>query len=517
MDERLNTSQLLRKDMRFVTLSLGVLCTIGLFSALTRDADRRSRHSLEQTHQSTLRLIARDVDDLRQQLIRATTDQAAANLYQTLLFRRDLGGTIGVQDSRMSAPPIPIQNAGSSVFRASLPSGTSVFTEVLADGFDSLDRTAVNAPKDAATLNSRIENTNLTLVSKLSLHEGRELAYWLTGGSAGLWLLLTLAAHRLERARRRRILEAQEWMKAAMVDFRFGRLPAPATPALLASPEGALLDQLSSTLNQDMPYYVGVANRMIDNNTRLGSWAMFQARLNTLLVDLRPQERFVLGKIHFSKNTSTKEVVAGMAQELGLTGEYIQCMFSDNTLAFAFRTEGQENLLYGVFSPLRYLVDSNLLLPGNFEATIFVLNHQSHYVSSDALVEKLQLNHAPAFASRNPAIPATLAPHLILHEGLPAPKVTVFSLIQLLYLDGHMLQTGIAEATRRTPVASSGAGAQAALPPKRSEPAPVTVSEEAAEELEFEEAPKPRKRRKRRKSLGRMPDLPPPPASETWN
>ena len=511
MDERLTTSQLLRKDMRFVTLSLGVLCTFGLYSALVRDADRRSTHALEQAHLSTLRLISRDVDDLRQQLVRATNDEAAASNYQTLLFRRDLGGTIGVQDSRMSGPPIPIQNAGSSVFRASLPTDGRIFVEVLSDGYDSLDRTANEVPKDSALAQSaRIENTNLTLVAKASLHDGRQLAYWLTGASAGLWLLLTFAAHRLERARRRRLLAAQEWVKAAMVDFRFGRLPAPAEPALLASPEGMLLDQLSATLNQDMPYYVGVANRMIDNNTRLGSWAMFQARLNTLLVDLSPQERFVIGKIHFSEGTSTKEVVAGMAQELGLTGEYIQCMFSDTTLAFAFRTEGQENLLYGVFSPLRYLVDSNLLLPGNFEATIFVLNHQSHYVSSDALVEKLQLNHTPAFASRNPAIPATLAPHLILHEGLPAPKVTVFSLIQLLYLDGHMLQTGIAEATRRP-------GATPALPPKRSEPAPVTVSEETAEELEFEEAPKPRKRRKRRKSLGRMPDLPPPPENETWN
>ncbi|RZA08847.1 MAG: hypothetical protein EOP11_03610 [Proteobacteria bacterium] len=517
MDVNVSKSLLRRQDVRSVTAGLGVFVTLSLFVALTREADHQSAYTLEQTHQATLRLLSRDIDDLRQQLVRAaglvaTGTTGAEEPYQTLLFRRDSKGTIGVQDGRMISASVPIENAGTSLFRASLPSHSKVYAEILADSSDPLDRTPIETPTTSLiTASSRIDGTNLTLSSKLSLLSARSLANWLVGGSGIFWMLLTYAAHRWETARRRRLLQAQAWMENAMVDFRFGRLPMPAENLLLDTPEGALVGQLSETLSNDMPYFVGISNRMIDTTTRLGSWDMFQTKFNTLLMDLSHDERFVIGKLHFAAGTSTKQVVSGMAQELALTGEYIQCMYSDTTLVFAFRTEGPDNLLYGVFSPLRHLVDTNVLKPGQFEATLFVLNNRSSYQSSQALLDKLSPNHSPAFASRNPAIPATLAPHLILQEGMPTPKITIFSLIQLLYLDGHMLNAGksvsphLALADQRQ--------AQALLAEENSE---EMADEPATVEITTDASPK-RRGRKPRKTLGRTPTLPPLPAPENWN
>lgn len=509
MDENVSKSLLKRQDVRSVTAGLGVIVTLGLYVALTREADHSSAYTLTQTHQATLRLLTRDIDDLRQQLLRSSEPVAKGTEapYQMLLFRRDPKGIIGVQDGRMTSAPVPIENAGSSLFRASLPSESKVYAEVLADGFDALDRTPIAMPLESiVTANSRIDGTNLTLRSKLSLLTARGLAHWIVGGSAVFWALLTYAAHRWELSRRRRLAQARAWMESAMADFRFGRLPAPAEDQLLATPEGALVGQLSETLAGDMPYFVGISNRMIDTTTRLGSWDMFHTRFNTLLMELGPNDRFVLGKLHFAPGTSTKQVVSGMAQELALTGEYIQCMYNDTTLAFAFRTEGPENLLYGVFSPLRHLVDTNVLKPGQFEATLFVLNNRSQYTSTQALLDKLAFNHAPAFASRNPAIPATLAPHLILQEGLPTPKITIFSLIQLLYLDGHMLNAGRSVSphlalTHADSVADTREEVEVV-------DNTITVKEESTGR---------RRGRKPRKTLGRTPTLPPHPTQETWN
>lgn len=511
MDENVSKSLLKRQDVRSVTAGLGVFVTLSLYVALTREADNQSAYTLSQTHQATLRMLNRDIDDLRQQLLRSSTPvkEGAEAPFQTLLFRRDAKGIIGVQDGRMTAAPVPIENAGTSLFRASLPSESKVYTEVLADGFDALDRTPIEAPTvSLLTAHTRIDGTNLTLSSKLSLLTARSLANWLVGGSVAFWAILTYAAHAWERSRRRRLAQAQEWMQNAMTDFRFGRLPSPAQNLLLDSPEGALVGQLSQTLADDMPYFVGISNRMIDTATRLGSWDMFHTKFNTMLMDMNQDERFVLGKLHFAPGTSTKQVVTGMAQELALTGDYIQCMYSDTTLAFAFRTEGPDNLLYGVFSPLRHLVDTNVLKPGQFEATLFVLNNRSQYTSTQVLLDKLAMNHAPAFASRNPAIPATLAPHLILQEGMPTPKITIFSLIQLLYLDGHMLNAGrsVSPHLALTHEAED-----------TREEVEITDNTHTITVQSSDDSQSRRRGRKPRKTLGRKPALPPHPTQETWN
>jgi hypothetical protein len=458
-----------RRDLRTVTFVCGLAFTLGLAASLWREAKQQSISLLNASHTATMRMLSRDVDDLRQQLVRAIGegDERAAG-YRNLIFRQLSGQPVSVQDGAMKMAAIPIENAGSSVFRASMPRGNLVHVKITAEGgpvpLDESDFPLAKGEKNSKS--AKLDGTNLVVTATTSVTPFWIPFAWLIFASAAFWMCLIALAARADANRRRRNLAARDWMQSAMTDFRFGRLPAPLDPILEKTEEGNLINQLSITLKEDMPHFLNVNNRMIDMDSRLGSWPMFQVNLDALLKDLNRDERFIVGKLHFGFGTSAREVAAGMAEELALAGDYIQCLYNDNTLVYAFRTEGQDSLLYGTFSPLRNLVDSDLLQAGNFEATLYVLNQKSNFASSDAILTRLDLAHIPAFGLRNPSKSPASAAHLILNEGFSAPRVTRFSLMQLLYLDTNLLHGNSAPIKRnesrevslnKSPAASSKA------------------------------------------------------------
>lgn len=424
------------KNFRYVKITLVFLAlalgTTGLtYYGLLDIADQKSARILDDESHFISKLLSRDVDDLRQQIVKATGSKENPAFKPILTFRKGSDGFF-IAHSHFPRAEIEIQNASKSPFRGSLGVGGSIRASLFDLSGTELDRNSGRILGDhniSKTL--YVDQSNLKLVTSLSLDEERQSA----GAVAGILLLFWGGVWIFTVIWMRRSFEnnayLMEWVRVALREFKFGRVCPPHEPEKLGKDGNEIVSKISQEFNLSIASQFSPFLGMQDSSVKLVNWSHFLSKISAVVSTLDDLGQVLVGKIRFSDEDLIPEFLKNLSRHVGSIGELTQCIYLEDVLIFALVTREEKTAVKLFVDFIRELMKLNRIRAGQFFSRVLVFDDRSMWVNPENLISKLHLNEEIKDWKTLTKSAGTQM-HLVIHEGLSDEKTVSLNWIQLL-------------------------------------------------------------------------------------